>query len=222
MITINGKKMGKSYNNVIKLSELFSGEHPILQQAYSPMTVRFFILQTHYRSTLDFSNEALQGAEKGMKRLWEAYTLLMQMQHDGSKTVDTEVEAQLLALAHEFNELMDDDFNTAKVLANMFTMVNHINSFKSGAYEKQTLSAAALEELKKQFTVFLVDIFGMKMESAGNDDKLDGVLKLIIDIRKDARSKKDFVTSDKIRNALQEVGIALKDEKDGSVSWTVA
>jgi cysteinyl-tRNA synthetase len=221
MITINGKKMGKSYNNVIKLSELFSGEHPILQQAYSPMTVRFFILQTHYRSTLDFSNEALQGAEKGMKRLWEAYTLLMQMQHDGSKTVNTEVEAQLLALAHEFNELMDDDFNTAKVLANMFTMVNHINSFKSGAYEKQTLSAAALEELKKQFTVFLVDIFGMKMESAGNDDKLDGVLKLIIDIRKDARSKKDFVTSDKIRNALQEVGIALKDEKDGSVSWTV-
>jgi cysteinyl-tRNA synthetase len=222
MITINGKKMGKSYNNVIKLSELFSGEHPILQQAYSPMTVRFFILQTHYRSTLDFSNEALQGAEKGMKRLWEAYTLLMQMQHDGSKTVNTEVEAQLLALAHEFNELMDDDFNTAKVLANMFTMVNHINSFKSGAYEKQTLSAAALEELKKQFTVFLVDIFGMKMESAGNDDKLDGVLKLIIDIRRDARSKKDFVTSDKIRNALQEVGIALKDEKDGSVSWTVA
>ncbi len=221
MITINGKKMGKSYNNVIKLSELFSGEHPILQQAYSPMTVRFFILQTHYRSTLDFSNEALQGAEKGMKRLWEAYTLLMQMKHDESKGQNAEVEGQLLALAREFNEMMDDDFNTAKVLANMFTMVNHINSFKSGAYEKQTLSAVALEELKKQFTVFLVDIFGMKVESGGSDDKLDGVLKLIIDIRKEARSKKDFVTSDKIRNALQEVGIALKDEKDGSVSWSL-
>jgi cysteinyl-tRNA synthetase len=221
MITINGKKMGKSYNNVIKLSELFSGEHPILQQAYSPMTVRFFILQTHYRSTLDFSNEALQGAEKGMKRLWEAYTLLMQMKHDESKGQNAEVEGQLLALAREFNELMDDDFNTAKVLANMFTMVNHINSFKSGAYEKQTLSAVALEELKKQFTVFLVDIFGMKVESGGSDDKLDGVLKLIIDIRREARSKKDFVTSDKIRNALQEVGIALKDEKDGSVSWSL-
>ena len=221
MITINGKKMGKSYNNVIKLSELFSGEHPILQQAYSPMTVRFFILQTHYRSTLDFSNEALQGAEKGMKRLWDAYTLLMQMKHDESKGQNAEVEGQLLALAREFNELMDDDFNTAKVLANMFTMVNHINSFKSGAYEKQTLSAVALEELKKQFTVFLVDIFGMKVESGGSDDKLDGVLKLIIDIRREARSKKDFVTSDKIRNALQEVGIALKDEKDGSVSWSL-
>lgn len=221
MITINGKKMGKSYNNVIKLSELFSGEHPILQQAYSPMTVRFFILQTHYRSTLDFSNEALQAAEKGMRRLWEAYSLLMQMKHDESKGQNTEVEGQLLALAREFNELMDDDFNTAKVLANMFTMVNHINSFKSGAYEKQTLSVAGLEELKKQFTVFLVDIFGMKVEAAGNDDKLDGVLKLIIDIRKDARSKKDFVTSDKIRNALQEVGIALKDEKDGRVSWSL-
>jgi cysteinyl-tRNA synthetase len=186
------------------------------------MTVRFFILQTHYRSTLDFSNEALQAAEKGMKRLWEAYVLLMGMQFDASKTVNTEVEALLLKLAGEFGEFMDDDLNTAKVLANMFTMVNHINSFKSGAYEKQTISAAALATLQGAFKTYLEDIFGLKMESGANDNKLDGVLKLIIDIRRDARSKKDFMTSDKIRNALAEIGITLKDEKDGGVNWTIS
>ena len=148
MITINGKKMGKSYNNVIKLSELFSGDHPILEQSYTPMTVRFFILQTHYRSTLDFSNEALQAAEKGMKRLWEAYELLLQMKHDAAKPVDDATEKQLLSLVSEFDEFMNDDFNTAKVLANMFTMVNLINSFKSGALERSTLSAGAIDQLQ--------------------------------------------------------------------------
>ena len=222
MITINGKKMGKSYNNVIRLSELFSGSHPILQQAYSPMTVRFFILQTHYRSTLDFGNEALQAAEKGLKRLWEAYVLLMAMQHDASKPVHEEVEAQLLKLASEFGAFMDDDLNTAKVLANMFTMVNHINSFRSGAYEKHTLSASALSTLQKAFRTYLEDIFGLRMESGVNDDKLNGVLQLIVDIRRDARGRKDFMTSDKIRNALTGIGITLKDEKDGSVSWSIS
>jgi cysteinyl-tRNA synthetase len=221
MITINGKKMGKSYNNVIKLSELFSGGHPILTQAYSPMTIRFFILQTHYRSTLDFSNEALQGSEKGLKRLWEAYQLLTSMQYDPSKELATEVEAALLKLTSEFTEFMDDDFSTAKVLANMFTMVNHINSFKSGALEKATLPEATLNHIKQQFKIFLEDIFGLTGDKNEDGGKLEGVLKLIADIRKDARTKKDFVTSDKIRNSLQEIGIILKDEKDGSVSWTV-
>jgi cysteinyl-tRNA synthetase len=221
MITINGKKMGKSYNNVIKLSELFSGDHPILEQAYTPMTVRFFILQTHYRSTLDFGNEALQAAEKGMKRLWEAYELLMQMNHDPAKNVDVETEKQLLSLSSEFDEFMNDDFNTAKVLANMFTMASLINSFKSGALEKLTLSVGAIETLQQRMKQYLEDIFGLQSERTGDNDKLDGVLKLIIDIRKEARSKKDFMTSDKIRNSLQEMGIVLKDEKDGSVSWSL-
>jgi cysteinyl-tRNA synthetase len=222
MITINGRKMGKSYNNVIKLSELFSGGHPLLEQAYGPMTVRFFILQTHYRSTLDFSNEALQASERGLKRLWEAYVLLMAMQHDPAKPVNADVEAQLLRLAGEFTEFMEDDFNTAKVLANMFTMVNHINSYRSGAYEKQTMSASALAVLQGAFRTFLEDIFGLRMESGANDDKLNGVLRLIIEIRRDARSRKDFMTSDKIRNALSGIGITLKDEKDGSVSWSIS
>jgi len=221
MITINGKKMGKSYNNVIKLSELFAGSHPILEQAYSPMTIRFFILQTHYRSTLDFSNEALQAAEKGLRRLWEAYELLLQMKYDETKQVDEAAEKQLNDWANEFGEFMNDDFNTAKVLANMFSMVTVINSFKSGALEQKTITAEGIAFLQKQMKTYLEDIFGLRSEQAGDNHKLEGVLKLIIEIRKDARSRKDFVTSDKIRNALAEVGITLKDEKDGSVSWNI-
>ncbi len=221
MITINGKKMGKSYNNVIKLSELFAGSHPILEQAYSPMTIRFFILQTHYRSTLDFSNEALQAAEKGLRRLWEAYELLLQMKYDETKQVDEAAEKQLNDWANEFGEFMNDDFNTAKVLANMFSMVTVINSFKSGALEQKTITTEGIAFLQKQMKTYLEDIFGLRSEEAGDNHKLEGVLKLIIEIRKDARSRKDFVTSDKIRNALAEVGITLKDEKDGSVSWNI-
>jgi cysteinyl-tRNA synthetase len=216
MITINGKKMGKSYNNVIKLSELFSGDHPLLEQAFTPMTIRFFILQTHYRSTLDFSSEALVAAEKGLKRLWEAYELLMQMKHDGSKAVDGEAEKQLLSLAGEFDEFMNDDINTAKVLANMFTMVNLINSFKSGALENSSLPEATIVHLQNRMKAYLEDIFGLMGERVGEDGKLDGVMQLIIDIRREARTKKDFMTSDKIRDSLQELGIVLKDEKDGT------
>jgi cysteinyl-tRNA synthetase len=221
MITINGKKMGKSYNNVIKLSELFSGNHPILEQAFSPMTIRFFILQTHYRSTLDFSNEALIAAEKGLKRLWEAYELLLQMKADESKTVDADAEKQLLALAGEFDEFMNDDINTAKVLANMFTMVNLINSYKSGALEKNTLPESTILYLQTRMKQYLEDIFGLTSERVSDNGKLDGVLQLIVDIRREARNRKDFMTSDKIRNSLGELGITLKDEKDGSVSWTM-
>ncbi len=221
MITINGKKMGKSYNNVIKLSELFSGTHPALEQAYNPMTIRFFILQTHYRSTLDFGNEALQAAEKGLKRLWEAYETLLLMQHEPSKMVNVDIEAQLLSLAREFEDHMNDDLNTAKVLANMFTMVNHINSFRSGALEKSTLTPGAIQFLQKQFKTYVEGVFGLQDQSNSNDGKLEGVLQLIIDIRKEARNKKDFMTSDKIRNTLQTLGISLKDEKDGTVSWSI-
>lgn len=221
MITINGRKMGKSYNNVIKLSDLFNGTHPALEQAYHPMTIRFFILQTHYRSTLDFGNEALQAAEKGLKRLWEAYEVLKHMHHDSSKTVATDIELQLVSLAKEFEEHMNDDLNTAKVLANMFTMVNHINSFRSGALEKSTLTAEGIGFLQEQFSIYLENIFGLQDQLKASDGKLDSVLQLIIDIRKEARNKKDFMTSDKIRNTLQSLGISLKDEKDGSVSWSV-
>ncbi|HTI12336.1 MAG TPA: cysteine--tRNA ligase [Puia sp.] len=222
MITLNGKKMGKSYGNQIRLTEMFTGSHPLLQQAYSPMTIRFFILQTHYRSTLDFSNEALQAAEKGMKRLWEAYQELEKMDHDPAKEINTEVEEHFYKYCREFDEFMDDDFNTAKVLANMFSLVNSINSLKMGALEKYTLSSECFKYVKQQFRDYLENILGLKGESLGDDNKLTGVVELLIDIRKDARTKKDYATSDKIRNQLLQLGIVLKDEKDGGVSYSFA
>lgn len=222
MITLNGKKMGKSYGNQIRLTEMFNGSHPILTQAYSPMTIRFFILQTHYRSTLDFSNEALQAAEKGLKRLWEAYQELEKLDYDPAKERNEEAEAVFYKLCAEFDEFMDDDFNTAKVLANMFTLVSSINSLKMGALEKYTLSAECYVYVKKQFKEYLENILGLKSESAGDDNKLTGVVELLIDIRRDARTKKDYATSDKIRNQLLQLGIVLKDEKDGGISYSFA
>ena len=221
MITINGKKMGKSYNNVIKLSELFSGSHEILTQGYSPMTVRFFILQTHYRSTLDFSNEALQAAEKGLKRMWEAFSYLRkmdfsQLNHDAA---DTNLDAKVLEILGGLQQDMNDDLNTAKVMAGLFELVPMINSIKDGKIQLASFSSNALKLMQEQFNVYLIDIFGLTDESKRDDDKLAAVLHLIGDIRKDARSRKDFATSDKIRNQLLAAGIQLKDEKDGGMSW---
>lgn len=221
MITIDGRKMGKSYNNVIKLSELFTGDHPMLAKAYHPMVIRFFILQTHYRSTLDFSNDALQAAEKGLKRLWEAYEKLRAISYkpqDGS--VDKELEANCLKLVAEFDEFMNDDFGTARVLANMFELVPFINSMKDNIIPVSAISKETFELLQKQMKVYVEDILGLKSVTEANNEKLKGVMNLLIEIRKEAKDKKDFATSDKIRNQLQQMGILLKDEKDGGMSWT--
>ncbi len=222
MITINGKKMGKSYNNVIKLSELFEGTHPILTQAYHPMTVRFFILQSHYRGTLDFSNEALQASEKALRRLWEAYEWLTKQNFDpqvvaADPTLDAKTDGQI----REFDEFMNDDLNTAKVLANMFELSSLINSIKDKHIAINAISGATLQMLQQQMKVYIEDIFGLTGERTANDGKLDGVLQLLIDIRKEAKQRKDFVTSDKIRNELAALGVQLKDEKDGGVSYTI-
>jgi cysteinyl-tRNA synthetase len=222
MITINGRKMGKSYNNVIKLTELFSGDHPVLEKAYHPMVIRFFILQTHYRSTLDFSNEALQGAEKGLKRLWEAYENLGKLEVVSSgAVVDSDLDEKVKKLIAEFDEFMNDDFNTAKVLANMFELVPVINSMKDKTIPVSALAKETFELLQKQMKVFIEDVFALKSVTESNNERLQGVMQLLIDIRKESRSKKDFATSDKIRNQLQQLGILLKDEKDGSISWTI-
>jgi cysteinyl-tRNA synthetase len=221
MITINGKKMGKSYNNVIRLTDMFSGNNPLLTQAYHPMTIRFFILQTHYRSTLDFGNEALQAAEKGLKRLWEAYQELMKMQSDPVKKINEQIEHQFNTLCQEMDDFMNDDLNTAKVLANMFQLVNHINSFRSGDLEKTTLSPETLSYVQKQFKAYVEDILGLKDEVKSGSEKLNGIMNLLIDIRKEAKTKKDYQTSDRIRKQLLEIGISLKDEKDGRVSFSL-
>ena len=221
MITINGKKMGKSYNNVIKLSELFSGNHEILTQGYSPMTVRFFILQTHYRSTLDFSNEALQAAEKGLKRIWEAFSYFRkidfsQYNHDA---VDKDLDARVGEILNGLESDMNDDLNTAKVMAGLFELVPIINSIKDGKIQATSLSFTSLQLMQVKFNVYLIDIFGLTDESKRDDDKLSAALQLIGEIRRDARSRKDFATSDKIRDQLLAAGIQLKDEKDGGMSW---
>jgi cysteinyl-tRNA synthetase len=223
MITINGKKMGKSYNNVIKLSELFSGQSPVLEQAYSPMTIRFFILQTHYRSTLDFSNEALQAAEKGLKRLWEAYGALETLSIDasGQSQPDEALNLRARKLLDEMPEFMSDDFNTAKVLANFFELVPMINSMKDGHVQSGVLSQETVSLMKDMFRTYLEDIFGLKEEQGAAKNTLEGVVKLLIDVRREAKARKDYVTSDKIRNQLLELGIQLKDEKNGEMSWTL-
>lgn len=222
MITVNGKKMGKSYNNQIKLTEMFAGTHPLLQQAYTPMTIRFFILQTHYRSTLDFSNEALQAAEKGLKRLWEAYEILQKLNEEdaGVQAGDTALDEKVKQLVLELDEFMNDDFNTAKVLANLFELVPVINSIKDKHIAATALSRETFALLKKYSKEYVEDILGLQSEITREDNKLDGVIGLLIEIRKEAKARKDYATSDKIRQQLQAFGVLLKDEKDGSVSYT--
>jgi cysteinyl-tRNA synthetase len=221
MITINGKKMGKSYNNVIKLSELFSGQSPVLEQAYSPMTIRFFILQTHYRSTLDFSNEALQAAERGLRRLWEAFTVLKQLQVQEGAASDEALEKKASELLTDAEEAMADDLNTARVLANFFELVPIINALKDGHLKSDALSAATVEKIRETFQVYLLEIFGLQEEQSAAKGSLEGVVQLLIQVRKEAKQRKDYMTSDKIRNQLLELGIQLKDEKSGEVSWSM-
>jgi cysteinyl-tRNA synthetase len=238
MITINGRKMGKSYNNVIRLTEMFSGDHPLLEKAYSPMTIRFFILQTHYRSTLDFSNEALQAAEKGLKRLMDAYEWLKQLAIDNGQlaignsnqlpvtgnwllVTNSELDKKVIELLNEFDEYMNDDFSTAKVLANMFELVPVINSLKDKTIAIESLPSATLQLLQEKMKIYVEDILGLKTETLAEEDKLKAVMDVLIALRKEARAKKDWATSDKIRNQLAEAGVLLKDEKDGGMNWTL-
>jgi cysteinyl-tRNA synthetase len=221
MITINGRKMGKSYNNVIKLSELFEGNHAELTQAYTPMTVRFFILQSQYRGTLDFSNEALQASEKALRRFMEGYEWL-QAQSFGNETVskDQVLADQLTTWTNELELFMDDDMNTAKVVANLFEILPSINSLKDKHIAADAVAGAVWTTVQTQLKLFVESILGLKVDKGANRQQLNGVVELLIEIRKQAKANKDFATSDKIRNQLAEMGIQLKDEKDGSMSYS--
>ena len=223
MITINGRKMGKSYNNVIKLSELFSGNHHELTQAYTPMTVRFFILQSQYRGTLDFSNAALQASEKALRRLMEAYGWLKAQSFvAGATAKDDNLNTQINTWLQELTEFMEDDFNTAKVVANLFEIIPTINSLKDKHISIDTLSGATWIFAQEQLTLFIENILGLKVDAGANRQQLNSVIQLLIEIRKDAKARKDFATSDKIRNQLTDMGIQLKDEKDGEMSYSFA
>ena len=216
MLTVNGQKMSKSLGNSFLPAELFDGSHPLLDQGYSPMTVRFSMLQAHYRSTLDFSNDALKAAEKGYKRLMNAKSALDQITISG--TINNEEEANVNKLLLATYDAMNNDFNSAQAIAELNEAASMINTWNSLQNKKANIQEHTLQRLKTLLHHFLFDIFGLLEESENNNEKLNGVMELVIDIRKDARGKKDFATSDKIRDALQGVGIQLKDSKDGT-SW---
>ncbi len=222
MITINGRKMGKSYNNVIKLSEMFSGNHPMLEQAYHPMTIRFFILQTHYRSPLDFSNEALQAAEKGLKRLWEAYENLKKLSVISQQpAIDIELDTKCRKLLSQLDEFIQDDFNTAKVMANLFELVPVINGLRDKHLSADAISGNTLQEMKDKLKIFIEDILGLKDIKPANSYQVDGIMDLLIDLRQQAKQEKNYAMSDSIRKRLSTLGIQLKDEKDGSMRYTI-
>ncbi|MBP5411863.1 MAG: cysteine--tRNA ligase [Bacteroidales bacterium] len=212
MITIDGKKMGKSLGNFITLNEFFTGSHALLTAAYSPMTIRFFILQAHYSSTVDFSNEALQAAEKGRNKLFAAYALIPKLQAGDSS--DENVEAIFTAC----REAMDDDFNTPIVLAHLFDAARLVNSVND---KQLRLTQKDIDLLKQIFDTFLFDILGMKYENtslaSGMEDKL---MDVIIALRTQAKANKDYATADAIRDMLNNIGINLKDTKEG-VKWEV-
>ena len=215
MITIDGQKMGKSYGNFITMEQLFNGEHPKLEQAYSPMTIRFFILQAHYRSTLDFSNAALQAAEKGFDRLMKGVETLGKLKPSAA-TSEAVKPAELEARCRE---AMDDDLNSPMVISALFDYVRLINQIAEG---QQTISEADLVELKRIFDLYVFEILGLRNEkqegAAGGSDMLAKVVDMILAVRQDAKANKDWATSDKIRNELTAIGIRVKDRKDG-VDW---
>lgn len=207
MITINGQKMGKSLGNFITLEELFTGKHAVLTKAYSPMTVRFFILQAHYRSTLDFSNEALTAAEKGFERMMEAYNNIEKITASESTTVNVQ------EIRNKCLDALNDDINTPIVIANLFELVKSINSALAGTekFDKANIDAA-----KKLFDEFVFDILGLVAEiSSSGNEILGNVVDLLLNERIQAKKRKDFEASDRIRNELTALGIEIKDTKDG-------
>jgi len=215
MITINGQKMGKSLNNFITLEEFFTGKHPLLTQAYSPMSIRFFILQAHYRSTLDFSNEAIQASEKGLKKLLSALETLVKIPA-GSST-DPEFGKYIHSLREKCFEAMNDDFNSPMVIAHLFEAVKWINILKEN---KISINPADKEKLIFDFENMLFDVLGIAKEPVQQNIQLtDDLMELILSIRRDAKNKKDFATSDLIRNKLQSLNINIKDTKEGT-DWS--
>ncbi|SFS86238.1 cysteine--tRNA ligase [Sphingobacterium wenxiniae] len=210
MLTVNGARMSKSAGNGFLPHELFTGNHPLLKRGYSPMAVRFFMMQAHYRSTLDFSNEALEAADKGYKRLMAAIALLDKIQ-PSSKTSDFDLQA----VRERSYAAMNDDFNSPVLIAELFEVVRFINATYDG---KATMDAATLEGIRKYLQVFVQDILGLRDDTAGADgDNMDDLMQIIIKIRNEAKKNKDFTTSDRIREELAAIGVQLKDSKDGTL-----
>ena len=215
MITINGKKMGKSLGNFITLDEFFTGTHPLLEQAYSPMTIRFFILQAHYRGTVDFSNEALQGAEKALERMCDGYRRLQDLKASDVSTLDGVADLEKRAY-----EALDDDFNTPVLIGVLFDAVRMINQVYD---HTATATSDDIEALKKLFDTFLIEILGIVPDGASDAGAASlkpyqEAVDLLLQIRAEAKANKNWATSDLIRDRLAAIGFTVKDTTDG-VEW---
>ena len=218
MITINGQKMGKSLGNFITLSQFFTGDHEKLDQAYSPMTIRFFILQAHYRSTVDFSNEALQASQKGLERLMEAFAQIERVEptEGGALT-----EAYAEELTQKCYEALDDDFNSPIVISHLFDACRTINQLVD---RKQTITPSGLEALRQTLNDFVHDILGLRTEAQGGsqrEEAFSAAVDMLLELRAKAKAAKDWATSDAIRDRLAELGFEVKDTKEGA-TWRLA
>lgn len=214
MITINGQKMGRSLGNFITLDQLFEGDHEMLEQAYGPMVIRFFILQAHYRSTLDFSNEALQASEKGLIRLFSAMEKLSDIQPSTRGSLDVD------SLADRCNKAMEDDMNTARLVGHLLGEIPQINKLAEG---KDSISKKDLDNLKALYQNWVITVLGLEPESASgkaNEITAD-LIDIILQLRNDAKTKRDFETADRIRDTLSSLGVTVKDRKDGA-DWEIS
>ena len=210
MLTLNGKKMSKSTGNSILPAELFSGNNEFMEKPFGPMVVRFFMMQAHYRSPLDFTSEALTAAEKGYDKLMEAMRSLEVVKAGEQSSVDVK------AMVASFYEAMNDDFNAPILVAKLFDAVKYNNSIKDG---NQSIGSADLQLLQKEMNAFVVGVLGIRNDSSSSNGKLKPVMDLGLDLRQEARANKDWSTSDKIRDGLANAGIVVKDTKDGT-SWS--
>ncbi len=219
MLLMNGRKMSKSDGNTITPQQLFTGDSPHITKAYSPMVIKFFMLQSHYSSTNDLTNEGLLAAEKGYNRLMEAQKTLATLTTKGS---DNSLDEEINNTLDKFVSEMCDDFNTPRAIAQLFELVTKINSLKEGHIDINKLSTESLARLQKDFSLYISDVLGLSSETAGGNNKaMDKVMELVLDLRQDARANKNWGVSDKIRAALAEANITVKDGKEGS-TWTMS
>lgn len=222
MLTVNGQKMSKSLGNSFLPQELFSGNHKLLDKGYSPSSVRFFMLQSHYSSTLDFSNEALQAAEKGYRKLNQALKAVKTMQASTRTTnINAEKGTELHNLVDQCFLNMSDDFNSAKTLAVLFEMSSRINDLKSGNISPDEIDAETFNLFKTTYVGFMEEVLGLKDEASQDEKLLDSVLHVLIDLRKKAREDRNYALSDKIRDDLKKLGVQLMDGKEGEMSYVI-
>lgn len=220
MLNFEGKKMSKSEGNFILPTQMVKGDHPLLDKGYSPMVIRFLMLQSHYSSELDISIKGLHDAEKGYKRLMDALGLLNKLSFSAGKT-ETSLDNEVAALCKACCESMDDDFNTARAIAQLYALASHINTWHHDGKGVSGISEDTFALLQATYPAYLLEVLGLEEEQQGNSGALDGVMQLLIQLRNDARTAKNWAVSDQIRDRLKEAGIALKDNKDGTTTYEI-